>query len=86
MTSEQAHRWEHVLATLVSVLEAQASGRLILFHPSGRAALAARHGRALRPDEPLAYQQLAGHLEASGWRLSEYDDPPDRFLAIAIRP
>ena len=29
-------------------------GLLVLFHPSGRAALAARHGRALAADEPLA--------------------------------
>lgn len=60
-------------------------GRLILFHPSGRAALAARHGRALRPDEPLAHGQLAGHLAATSWRLSEYDDAPHRFLAIGVR-
>ena len=33
-------------------------GLLILFHPSGRAALAARHGRTLEPDEPLAAIQL----------------------------
>jgi SAM-dependent methyltransferase len=29
-------------------------GHLVLFHPSGRAALASRHGRVLRDDEPLA--------------------------------
>jgi SAM-dependent methyltransferase len=29
-------------------------GRLVLFHPSGRAALAARHGRRLRQDDLLA--------------------------------
>ena len=28
-------------------------GRLVLFHPTGRAALAARHGRTVRADEPL---------------------------------
>jgi len=33
-------------------------GLLILFHPSGRAALAARHGRTLEPDEPLAAAPL----------------------------
>jgi hypothetical protein len=34
------------------------------FHPSGRATLAARHGRVLRPDEPLAeapLRSLAGN-------------------------
>ena len=33
-------------------------GLLIMFHPSGRAALAARHGRRLSPDEPLAADPL----------------------------
>jgi len=60
-------------------------GRLIIFHPSGRIALAARHGRALRPDEPLSESQLEPRLAASGWRLTTYDDPPDRFLAVATR-
>jgi ubiquinone/menaquinone biosynthesis C-methylase UbiE len=32
----------------------RSGGSLVLFHPSGRAALAARHGRDLRPDEALA--------------------------------
>jgi SAM-dependent methyltransferase len=60
-------------------------GRLALFHPSGRAALAARHGRALRPDEPLAEGPLRESLRRSDWRLDTYDDPPHRFFALAIR-
>jgi SAM-dependent methyltransferase len=60
-------------------------GRLILFHPSGRAALAARHGRTLDPDEPLAEHQLTRHLSAAGWRLADYDDAAGRFLALAQR-
>jgi SAM-dependent methyltransferase len=60
-------------------------GRLALFHPSGRAALAARHGRVLAPDEPLAEQPLRSALARTGWRLSRYDDAPHRFLALAIR-
>ena len=35
-------------------------GLLMLFHPSGRAALAARHGRTLTQDEPLSAGPLAG--------------------------
>ena len=35
-------------------------GLLVLFHPSGRAALAARHGRTLTPDEPLSAGPLRG--------------------------
>jgi ubiquinone/menaquinone biosynthesis C-methylase UbiE len=60
-------------------------GRLVLFHPSGRAALAARHGRALRPDEPLAQTPLSLATHGAGWQLTTYDDSPHRFLAIAVR-
>ncbi|GAB3833937.1 hypothetical protein GCM10027610_028680 [Dactylosporangium cerinum] len=60
-------------------------GRLVLFHPSGRAALAARHGRALRPDEPLAEGPLRISAVGTGWRLVSYDDPAHRFLATAVR-
>jgi len=60
-------------------------GRLVLFHPSGRAALAARHGRSLRPDEPLAEARLRGAAAEAGWVIERYDDPPHRFLAIAHR-
>lgn len=60
-------------------------GKLVVFHPSGRAALAARHGRELRPDEPLAKTRLGLLLSATGWKLSTYDDPPHRFFALAAR-
>jgi len=60
-------------------------GRLVLFHPSGRAALAARHGRALRPDEPLAETPLRSIAERTGWTVLRYDDSPSRFLAVAER-
>ena len=60
-------------------------GLLILFHPSGRAALAARHGRRLEPDEPLAAAPLQRLTRTTGWRLTSYDDAERRFLAIATR-
>jgi len=60
-------------------------GCLLLFHPSGRAALAARHGHTLRPDEPLAETPLRAALSGAGWRLHTYDDPPHRFFAQAVR-
>ena len=60
-------------------------GRLALFHPSGRAALAARHGHELRPDEPLAEVPLENATRRTGWRLERYDDAPTRFFALAIR-
>jgi SAM-dependent methyltransferase len=63
----------------------RSGGRLVLFHPSGRAALAARHGRPSRPDEPLAEATLRGVTDRAGWRLDVYDDAPDRFFALATR-
>jgi SAM-dependent methyltransferase len=60
-------------------------GLLVLFHPSGRAALAARHGRTLRPDEPLAEAPLRHSLGRTGWRLTTYDDAACRFFALATR-
>ncbi|GIF64358.1 hypothetical protein Ais01nite_23930 [Asanoa ishikariensis] len=60
-------------------------GRLVIFHPSGRAALAARHGRPVRADEPLSPGPLAASTAAAGWRLDRYDDPEHRFLAVATR-
>jgi SAM-dependent methyltransferase len=60
-------------------------GLLVLFHPSGRAALAARHGRTLTPDEPLADGPLRSSTAATGWRLTTYDDAADRFFALAVR-
>jgi SAM-dependent methyltransferase len=60
-------------------------GRLVLFHPSGRAALTARHGRHLRQDDLLAPDPLRRLLQRTGWWLARYDDGPDRFLAVAER-
>jgi SAM-dependent methyltransferase len=60
-------------------------GLLILFHPSGRAALAARHGRTLTPGEPLDLAALQRSTQNAGWQLTTYDDAPHRFLAIAAR-
>lgn len=60
-------------------------GRLAVFHPTGRAALAARRGRVLGADEPLAEHLLRAALAENGWKLDYYDDPAHRFLAIATR-
>jgi ubiquinone/menaquinone biosynthesis C-methylase UbiE len=60
-------------------------GLLILFHPTGRAALAARHGRTLTQDEPLSSGPLARSTLAAGWRLTVYDDATDHFFALAVR-
>ncbi|MEW2071892.1 methyltransferase domain-containing protein, partial [Streptomyces sp. NPDC007346] len=60
-------------------------GVLALFHPIGRAALAARHGRALTDDDLRAEPRLRALLAGSGWRLDSYTDEDDRFLALAVR-
>ncbi|MEU0582847.1 class I SAM-dependent methyltransferase [Streptomyces sp. NPDC006132] len=60
-------------------------GVLALFHPIGRAALAARHGRPLTPDDLRAEPNLRPLLAGSGWRLTSYVDEDARFLALAVR-
>ncbi|OUD04795.1 class I SAM-dependent methyltransferase [Streptomyces swartbergensis] len=60
-------------------------GVLALFHPIGRAALAARHGRPLTPDDLRAERNLRPLLAGSGWRLMSYADEDSRFLALAVR-
>ncbi|MGW6643480.1 class I SAM-dependent methyltransferase [Streptomyces iakyrus] len=60
-------------------------GVLALFHPIGRAALAARHGRSITPDDLRAEPNLRPLLEGSGWRLTSYVDEDARFLALAVR-
>ncbi|MFE2070591.1 class I SAM-dependent methyltransferase [Streptomyces sp. NPDC059467] len=49
-------------------------GVLLLFHPSGRAERAARHGRPLDPDDLTAEENLTPALRAAGWRLDSYED------------
>ncbi|WP_328535455.1 class I SAM-dependent methyltransferase [Streptomyces sp. NBC_00344] len=60
-------------------------GLLALFHPIGRAALAARQGRVLTGDDQRAESRLRPLLAAAGWQLSRYVDESDRFLALAVR-
>ncbi|MCP9211893.1 class I SAM-dependent methyltransferase [Streptomyces sp. NEAU-Y11] len=60
-------------------------GRLALFHPVGRAALAARHGRRLTPDDLRAEPNLRPLLARSGWHLESYTDEDTRFLALSTR-
>ncbi|MCX4632267.1 hypothetical protein [Streptomyces sp. NBC_01443] len=53
----------------------------LLLHPAGRAERAARHGRPLSPDDPLAGPNLRPILHATGWKLVVYDDAGQYFLA-----
>ncbi|MEU2897344.1 class I SAM-dependent methyltransferase [Streptomyces sp. NPDC088106] len=60
-------------------------GVLALFHPIGRAALAARQGRTITPDDLRAEPNLRSLLTRSGWRMTSYTDEDTRFLALAVR-
>ncbi|GGO48382.1 class I SAM-dependent methyltransferase [Streptomyces lasiicapitis] len=60
-------------------------GLLALFHPIGRAALAARQGRQITPDDLRAEDNLRPLLAGSGWQMTSYVDEDARFLALAVR-
>ncbi|MFD4693932.1 class I SAM-dependent methyltransferase [Streptomyces sp. NPDC058463] len=60
-------------------------GRLALFHPIGRAALAARQGRSISDDDLRAEPRLVPLLARAGWGLDSYTDEDDRFLVLAVR-
>ncbi|MFD3545171.1 class I SAM-dependent methyltransferase [Streptomyces sp. NPDC058655] len=60
-------------------------GGLALFHPIGRAALAARHGRELTAQDLRAEANLRPLLAGSGWDMASYADEDARFLALAVR-
>jgi ubiquinone/menaquinone biosynthesis C-methylase UbiE len=59
-------------------------GTLALFHPIGRAALAARQGRQITPDDLRAEGNLGPLLAGSGWDMTSYVDEDARFLALAV--
>ncbi len=60
-------------------------GRLALFHPIGRAALAARHGRQLDPADVRADPLVRSLLDSAGWEAETVDDGDDRYLVVAVR-
>lgn len=60
-------------------------GRLALFHPISRAALAARHGHEPSPDDVRDPDNLQPLLAKIGWEAEAVDDGEDRYLAIARR-
>ncbi|MEV0494293.1 class I SAM-dependent methyltransferase [Streptomyces atratus] len=71
------------LAELARVV--RPGGQLALFHPIGRAALAARHDRQITDDDLRAEPNLRRLLARSGWQLVSYTDEDARFLALAVR-
>ncbi len=79
----------HVTDTDAALVElarvVPAGGRLALFHPISRVALAARHGRRPEPDDPRAPHVLAPALARTGWALVAFDDGETRYFALAER-
>ncbi|MFH8346463.1 methyltransferase domain-containing protein [Streptomyces sp. NPDC018045] len=71
------------LAELARVV--RPGGRLALFHPVGRAALAARKGRRIAPDDVRAEPSLRPLLARSGWDMVRYVDEDARYLVTAVR-
>ncbi|MEU5401584.1 class I SAM-dependent methyltransferase [Streptomyces sp. NPDC005963] len=63
----------------------RSGGRLALFHPVGRAALASRQGRQLADDDLRAEPRLDALLTGSGWTMTSYEDRDQRFLVLAVR-
>jgi SAM-dependent methyltransferase len=60
-------------------------GRLAVFHPIGRVALAARHGGVPSDDDVVAPARLRALCAATGWSMLSIDDADDRYLALAER-
>ena len=63
----------------------RAGGRLALFSPVGRAALARRHGRELTDDDVRSEPVVRATLQRAGWRCTGVDDAADRWLVLAVR-
>jgi SAM-dependent methyltransferase len=61
------------------------TGRLALFHPIGRVALAARHDRMPAADDIRAEPAIRVLLQRAGWRADLVDDGADRYLVVASR-
>lgn len=74
---------DHGLIELARITAPDA--RLAVFHPIGRAALAARRGRTSTATDLLAEPNLRRCLDEHGWRLESIDDSADRYLALARR-
>jgi SAM-dependent methyltransferase len=63
----------------------RAGGTLGLFHPIGRAALAARHHHPPDAEDPRAEPVIRGLLAETGWHTDLVDDGEERYLVVATR-
>lgn len=64
---------------------ARPGGKLAIFHPIGRVALAARHQRVPSDNDTVAPGRLTTLCAAAGWELQWIDDAEERYLALAVR-
>jgi ubiquinone/menaquinone biosynthesis C-methylase UbiE len=60
-------------------------GRLAMFHPTGRAALARRQGYELTADDIRAEPNIRAALDRAGWDCTDVEDGEDRYLVLATR-
>ncbi|HZQ77452.1 MAG TPA: methyltransferase domain-containing protein [Acidimicrobiia bacterium] len=60
-------------------------GCVAIFHPVGRAALAARQGRELSPHDVLDPANIGPALQAAGWVPESIEDSDARYLVLARR-
>lgn len=72
-----------VLAELLRVC--RVGGRLALFHPIGREALARKHGHEPDPEDVRSSPNIERALAGAGWTPDLVDDGPDRYLVTATR-
>jgi SAM-dependent methyltransferase len=61
------------------------TGKLAIFHPIGRKALAARHNQVPSDDDVVAPRRLRQLCSVTGWDIVWIDDADDRYLALATR-
>lgn len=63
----------------------RSGGMLVVFHPIGRVALAARHGGVPSDDDVIAPARLTALCTAASWQIAWIDDSDARYLAVARR-
>jgi ubiquinone/menaquinone biosynthesis C-methylase UbiE len=79
------HLAEPVEALIEIARVTRPTGKLAIFHPVGRKALAARHNQVPSDDDVVAPKRLRQYCAVTGWDIVWIDDAEDRYLALATR-